>query len=73
MNFSTRVRTAIKIWCASFAEWRASLTGLTREHALFFLHGPGSNGKSVFAGALAGVMSDYAQAAPIRDIHRQHI
>ena len=40
------------------------LTGLTREHVLFLLHGPGGNGKSKFAEALLNVMGDYGQAAP---------
>jgi putative DNA primase/helicase len=42
-----------------------ALTGLTWEHALFFLHGDGGNGKRVLVGALGGVMGDYAQTAPI--------
>jgi putative DNA primase/helicase len=42
-----------------------ALTGLTREHALFFLHGDGGNGKSVLVGTLAGVLGDYAQTAAI--------
>jgi P4 family phage/plasmid primase-like protien len=39
------------------------LTGLTTEQTLTFIHGPGGNGKTVFAEALAGAMGDYAQAA----------
>lgn len=39
------------------------LTGDTREHALFFVYGPGGNGKSVFLNVLAGVMGDYAATA----------
>ncbi len=39
--------------------------GTTREHALFFCHGTGANGKSVFLNILAGVMGDYAKVAPI--------
>ncbi|MEE8041625.1 MAG: phage/plasmid primase, P4 family [Pseudomonadales bacterium] len=35
------------------------LTGLTREHALFFLYGTGANGKSTFVNAVAGVAGDY--------------
>ena len=35
------------------------LTGLTREHVLFFLHGTGANGKSVLLGTAAGVAGDY--------------
>ena len=36
-----------------------ALTGLTREHALFFLYGLGANGKSVYLNTLAGVMGEY--------------
>ena len=36
-----------------------ALTGLTREHALFFLYGLGANGKSVFINTLSGVFGDY--------------
>ena len=39
------------------------LTGDTREHALFFLYGPGGNGKSVFLNTLAGILADYATTA----------
>jgi putative DNA primase/helicase len=42
-----------------------SLTGSTREEALFFLYGGGANGKSKFLGAVAGAMGDYATTAPI--------
>jgi putative DNA primase/helicase len=41
------------------------LTGTTREHALFFLHGTGANGKSVFINTLSDAMGDYAKTAPI--------
>ena len=40
------------------------LTGLVREQALFFLYGPGGNGKSVFLEAMAYVMGDYAVTTP---------
>ena len=39
------------------------LTGDVREHALFFVYGPGGNGKSVFVNVLAGLMGDYATTA----------
>lgn len=39
------------------------LTGDTREHALFFVHGGGGNGKGVFLNTVAGIMADYATTA----------
>lgn len=42
-----------------------ALTGSTREHALFFGHGRGANGKSVFTSTIAGILGDYATSAPI--------
>jgi putative DNA primase/helicase len=41
-----------------------SLTGSTREHALFFLYGTGANGKSVFLSTIASLLGDYAKTAP---------
>lgn len=41
------------------------LTGVTTEHALFFLYGTGANGKSVFANTLTAVLGDYATVAPM--------
>jgi putative DNA primase/helicase len=42
-----------------------SLTGDVSEQVLFFLHGSGSNGKSVFLAAVLAVLGDYAvQVAP---------
>jgi putative DNA primase/helicase len=40
-----------------------SLTGQTKEHALFLLYGTGANGKSTFLEALRYVFGDYSQAA----------
>lgn len=40
------------------------LTGDTSAHALFFGHGTGANGKSVFVNTLAGILGDYATTAP---------
>jgi putative DNA primase/helicase len=45
------------------------LTGLTKEHVLFFLWGTGQNGKTTFTGVLLGILgtgpSGYAAVAPI--------
>jgi putative DNA primase/helicase len=41
------------------------LTGLTTEHALFFIYGPGGNGKSVFLNTLVNILGDYATNAPM--------
>jgi putative DNA primase/helicase len=42
-----------------------ALTGSTKEHALFFLHGTGANGKTTFLNAQTSIMGDYHTAAPI--------
>lgn len=42
-----------------------ALTGSTQEHALFFLHGTGANGKSTFINAVTAVAGDYHRTAPI--------
>jgi putative DNA primase/helicase len=42
-----------------------SLTGDTREHALFFVYGPGGNGKGTFVNTIAAIMGDYATNAPM--------
>lgn len=39
------------------------LTGITREHALAFVHGSGGNGKSVFINIVTSIMNDYATTA----------
>jgi putative DNA primase/helicase len=41
------------------------LTGLTREHALFFGYGTGANGKSVLLSTIAGILGEYHRTAPI--------
>src|SRR5262249_52677928 len=40
-----------------------SLTGLTQEHALFFLYGSGGNGKGVLINTVAGIMGNYHTTA----------
>jgi putative DNA primase/helicase len=42
-----------------------SLTGVTNEHALFFLYGTGANGKTTFLNAVIAAAGDYHRAAPI--------
>jgi putative DNA primase/helicase len=39
------------------------LTGVTNEHALLFVYGPGGNGKSVFLNVMARIFGDYAMTA----------
>jgi putative DNA primase/helicase len=41
------------------------LTGLTIEHALFFLYGTGANGKSVFIKTITSVAADYHRPVPM--------
>jgi putative DNA primase/helicase len=42
-----------------------SLSGSTREHALFFLYGVGANGKSTFLNAITACAGEYHRTAPI--------
>jgi putative DNA primase/helicase len=42
-----------------------SLTGLTSEHAMFFIYGLGANGKTTFLNALTKAAGDYHSVAPI--------
>jgi putative DNA primase/helicase len=39
------------------------LTGITREHAMFFCYGTGRNGKGVLLNTVSAIMGDYALAA----------
>ncbi len=41
------------------------LSGLTLEHALFFIYGPGGNGKSVFLNILNAILADYATTSAL--------
>ncbi len=41
------------------------LTGVTTEHAVFFTHGKGRNGKSVYLNTIGWAMGDYCEVAPI--------
>jgi putative DNA primase/helicase len=40
-----------------------ALTGDVREHALFFVYGPGGNGKGVFVNTVSAILGDYAVTA----------
>ena len=40
-----------------------ALTGVTREHAMFFAYGTGRNGKGVFLNTIVSIMGDYAMTA----------
>jgi putative DNA primase/helicase len=48
------------------------LTGSTQEHALFFHHGVGANGKSTFLNVIAGIMADYHRVAPMDTFIASH-
>ena len=41
------------------------LTGDVSEHALFFIYGPGGNGKSVFLNTVTNIFGDFAKTAPV--------
>jgi hypothetical protein len=44
------------------------LTGITREHALVFVYGPGDNGKSVFIDVLTRIVADYGVTAAMETL-----
>jgi putative DNA primase/helicase len=73
LNFLDRV-TGGDAELAAFLQRVAgySLTGSTQEHALFFHHGVGANGKSTFLGVLAGILGDYHQVAPMEAFIASH-
>lgn len=53
------------------------LTGLTQEHAMWFLYGTGRNGKGVFLNTLTRIMGDYAMVSSpdtfTADGHNKHL
>lgn len=63
LNDITNGDTELQCYLARMAGY--ALSGVTNEHALFFLYGTGANGKSVFLNTLSAVMGDYAVSAPI--------
>jgi len=48
------------------------LTGDIREHALFFIYGPGGNGKGVFLNTIMKVLGDYATTAAMDTFTASH-
>jgi putative DNA primase/helicase len=42
-----------------------AITGATTEHAIFFAHGTGANGKTVLVKTAAAILGDYHTTAPI--------
>jgi putative DNA primase/helicase len=53
-------------WCGY------ALTGLTREHALVFVYGPGGNGKSVFLNVVTAILKDYSTTAAMDTFTASH-
>jgi putative DNA primase/helicase len=53
-----------------------ALTGITREHALFFAYGTGGNGKTTFINTIAKCVGNYHRTAPIETFtasrHERH-
>ena len=52
------------------------LTGITRDHAMFFFYGLGGNGKTVLLSTVTGILADYHTVAPIEMLlaskHERH-
>ena len=61
LNVATGGDAALIRWLQQWLGY--CLTGLTREHALLFLYGPGGNGKSVLLNTVTRILADYAATA----------
>lgn len=61
LDETTKGDTALAAYLQRVAGY--CLTGDISEHALFFVHGPGGNGKGVFTGALCAILGDLAKVA----------
>ena len=48
-----------------------ALTGDISEQMLFFIFGPGGNGKGVFLSAIQNIMGDYSVVAPMEALEKQ--
>jgi putative DNA primase/helicase len=53
-------------WCGY------ALTGITREHALVFVYGPGGNGKSVFLNIVIRILAAYSTTAAMDTFTASH-
>jgi len=49
-----------------------ALTGMTTEHAMFFIYGAGGNGKSVFLNTLSGILGEYSRTAAMDTFTASH-
>jgi len=49
-----------------------AMTGLTSEHLLVFIYGPGGNGKSVFLNTIGGILGDYHTSAAMETFTESH-
>jgi putative DNA primase/helicase len=47
------------------------LTGSIKEHALFFIHGPGGNGKGVFLNTVSAILAAYHVVSPAQTFAEQ--
>jgi putative DNA primase/helicase len=50
-----------------------SLTGTIDEHAMFFNHGKGGNGKTVYMNAISGVLGDYHCTTPMEALTASNV
>ena len=70
LNDATQGDAELIAYLQRFAGY--SLTGITTEHMLMFVHGSGANGKSTFVNALQHVFGDYAVVAPAETFAASH-
>jgi putative DNA primase/helicase len=56
----------LRQWCGY------ALTGLTHEHSLVFVYGPGGNGKSVFLNLVTAILKQYAATAAMDTFTASH-
>ncbi|PSC03816.1 hypothetical protein SLNSH_17045 [Alsobacter soli] len=72
-RFISDVTRGDRAYARFLKQWTGyCLTGDTSEHALSFAHGPGRNGKSVFANLVSSILGDYAVTAPMEVFTLSH-